>query len=1518
MIELQSLGLSEYRQPIQLSADNLPSRLTAAFTEGSLTLRRPATMILTADPSATPGDYTVTLTATGREGRTETTRTTEIQLTLLAPDVTTVVGRILRGDDDLPIPGVRVQLGEHFATTDAAGFYQFIDPAVSGDQVILIDGDTANSESIHYPSRIPMPVMILPGTENRVLTSFLSPVDANRRFPITPGEAAEVTFAELPNYGLHIPEGVRLIGWDGTPITEINVRTASPDRLPIRPLPDGLTATTVYLYYFFREGGADPESPIPVTMPNEAGLAPGTKADLWYYDESPTPDPTSNQWRRQGTGTVSDDGLTITTDPGVGIPKFCCGASTFIVDLLEQLIPPTDGPCAGNPIDLATGTGSLFEDHSIGINGLFPAQLSCGYGSTKSTPGPFAPGTWLNTEWRLILGVASLGLVTPQGALYVLSEEAPGRYRVGPGNRPEAFGITARFGGDGSPIGYVDLPDGTVMEFDMINGRNGPLTRLIDIDGNTVTITRDNDHPLKLPIAVTDGAGRVYSIAYNEHDYIDSITDPAGRTQRYHYWDYAQSAGSDIPPVEGTPSGPVGITVLAGITDFAGLRTNYRWNRDYGESISKTGGKTKPTFNLYDEEGRITDQYFGTVHYELTIPSKCGPLPESWPEDYHPYGFHSTVVSFHYCAMNGVSGGGSSSGSMVALPIPVMAEPNLVYDGHHRFTYRTAGKKVIETDHINPRYFKTTYRFDGRNNNTRIVDALGRVTAKEYLATNSKLRRVIDPVGRDTWFTYDTNGNRNSVRDATGHTTLVDYDPVTNRPERIVDPLGRETQLVYDPKGHLIQATNAAGESADISYTARGEIATISDPAGSTWHFAYDTFGNLSALTDPEGRTSRYRYDAASRVVEAIDPLGRSTRYAYDPMDRVTQVINPKGETTTLTYRLDGQLESVTDAKGAVIESNTYDLMKRLTSRTDALGNEELFTYDRNDNLITYTDAAGQVTTFGYDALDRLIGMVDADGRSTEYDYDLAGNLTWVSDSLTGETRYDYDTLDRLTREVSPQGTVEYAYDAAGQLTWRRVNGLSNTHYSYDLAGRVTEIDHDGRSAYFRYDAAGRLTEKELPNGIIQRYDYSAAGDLLAIAYVDSSGGEVDRIDYEYDEAGNRVRRNRARTASTGETPFTAVYDDANRMLSYNGYALSYDATGNLIGRETAQGPVSYSWDARGQLVAIDGPNGTASFRYDHQGRRIERTVNGVTTGYLYDGAQAIAELAGSALGTTYHTGLMIDEVLGRYSAAGDRQVLSDALGSVVGLADEGGAVTDEYAYSAFGESGHVGPDERNSLGYTGREEDGTGLYYYRARYYDPGLKRFISVDPIGLMGGINVYAYVWNAPTFLRDPFGLDPGSGSGSGGAKQCGSGGYSARNFVNAKPKGVASVAIYVPAGGYWMWVPAGVAAKVASAVQMQVPIGTLNDPPSAVQALSMASMATGITGLITGSVRLGTASLATSAVTAVVEPNENNITALAIGAASRGAVQPLLGQEAATTIDAYSTIIQAGNLARDANE
>jgi RHS repeat-associated protein len=352
-----------------------------------------------------------------------------------------------------------------------------------------------------------------------------------------------------------------------------------------------------------------------------------------------------------------------------------------------------------------------------------------------------------------------------------------------------------------------------------------------------------------------------------------------------------------------------------------------------------------------------------------------------------------------------------------------------------------------------------------------------------------------------------------------------------------------------------------------------------------------------------------------------------------------------------------------------------------------------------------------------------------------------------------------YDVLNRLTEVVAPQGTVAYAYDAIGRRTSRTISGGDVTAYTYDRANRLKTVTLQGKTATYNYDAASRLTDRVLPNGMTVTYSYDAADRVTSIAYRKADTTPVETVSYTYDPGGQRIEKALG-IGSVQETPFEATYDEANRLtqITLGGelFSLSYDANGNLASKSgPVSGTTAYTWNARNQLSSISGPAGPASFRYDAQGRRIEKTVNGVTTGFLYDGAQAIAELKGSSLDTLYHTGLQIDEVLARYAPLGNKTLLTDALMSVIAQTNDDESVSNFYAYSPYGETVALGADEGNPLKYTGREDDGTGLYYYRARYYDPVLNRFISEDPIATIGGLNFHAYVLGNPTAYTDPTG-------------------------------------------------------------------------------------------------------------------------------------------------------------------
>ena len=156
-------------------------------------------------------------------------------------------------------------------------------------------------------------------------------------------------------------------------------------------------------------------------------------------------------------------------------------------------------------------------------------------------------------------------------------------------------------------------------------------------------------------------------------------------------------------------------------------------------------------------------------------------------------------------------------------------------------------------------------------------------------------------------------------------------------------------------------------------------------------------------------------------------------------------------------------------------------------------------------------------------------------------------------------------------------------------------------------------------------------------------------------------------------------------------------------------------------------------------------------------GRRRGKTVSASTTNFLYDGLNFVQELTSGGTPTAnLLTGLDVDEVFRRTDSAGARDFLTDALGSPLELADASGALQTHYTFDAFGATTTSGASSTNAAQFTGRENDGTGLYGYRARFYSPTLQRFVSEDPLGLTAGVNMYSYARNQPTVFTDPLGL------------------------------------------------------------------------------------------------------------------------------------------------------------------
>ncbi|HKV12861.1 MAG TPA: RHS repeat-associated core domain-containing protein [Thermoanaerobaculia bacterium] len=694
----------------------------------------------------------------------------------------------------------------------------------------------------------------------------------------------------------------------------------------------------------------------------------------------------------------------------------------------------------------------------------------------------------------------------------------------------------------------------------------------------------------------------------------------------------------------------------------------------------------------------------------------------------------------------------------------------------YQFAYTLDGTgRVTQTDITDPRGNVRRLIFNTRGYVISETLAFGRpeqqtTTYERDAATNLKTSAT-DALGRRTTFSYDSRGNMTSVTRLAGTSNAVTvaftYDLVYNQLTSITDPLQNVLELRYDSLGRLTELEDPLGNIARFSYTATGQMATATDATMSITQFAYDG-GDLVSTTDPLERKVTMFTDSVGRLLALLDPLGNRYRYDYDRLNRVTKVTDPLGAFTTFIYDANSNLTQITDAKGGVTKF-AYDAKDRLITKTDPLLKTDSYVYDGMDNLTQVTERNGKISTFAYDALNRLktaefgrtqtLTLPDA---TVTYTWDAGNRLTQAADTQDGTITRGYDALDRLVSETSPRGSVGYAYDANGRRTRLSIPGQADVTYTYDDADRLTSITKGTDQIGFAYDAAGRRTTLTLPSGISATYTYDTAGQLAGIVYT-RAGVTIGDLAYQYDVAGQRIQESGSLARRTMPAAVaSATYDAANRLTAWSGAALTYDANGNL----TSDGSRTYSWDSRNRLRTITGA-ATASFAYDAFGSRSSATRSGSTTSFLYDGPNITQELTGASVKATILSSFGFDEIFRRTDASGARNFLTDGLGSILTLADDAGVARTQYRYDPYGATVASGDASSNTFQYTGRENDGTGLYYYRARYYNPSFGRFISEDPIGFAGGPNLYTYVLGDPVSYTDPTGECPWCVAGAIGA-------------------------------------------------------------------------------------------------------------------------------------------------------
>lgn len=1223
------------------------------------------------------------------------------------------------------LTNVTLTIGGQSVRSDATGRF-LLTNLNPGQQVLSIDGQTAGHGNIkygYYQARVDIKSHQTTALSYTIWSARLDPA-GDMPLPSPTLRDEVLTSPRIPGLELHLPAGTIIRDSKGKIVTNINMTAIPTDRPPF-PIP----GVGVPVYFTIQPGGASLTSATGRTQgaqliyPNFSGAKPGTRIDFWNYDTQ------AKGWYIYGQGTVTADGKQVRPDVGVRIYEFT-GAMVALPSSAPPPSPPPKCPkhggggagsdncnadpnqpsppasCAGDPVDCATGL-FLNAGTDLVIDDVIPLKVTRSYRPQDLQSRAFGIGTNLSYDIFLVgdrYPYTYQDLILPDGARIHYKRISPGTdyqdaiYRHSE-TTSKYFGSTIRHG---SLDCYweLDLKDGARLCFPIADGspyaRAAAATSISDRNGNTLKFERAGIFDSNVGYGdlkrITSPSGRYLQFTYDTKNRITQAVDNIGRVVSYQY--------------------------------------------------DATGNLVKVT----DPEGKFEAFTYDANHNMLTVQDKRGNIMVT-----NVYDVNSRVSEQTY-----------ADGSK------------------NQFSYELdATGKITRTDITDERGTITRMLFNSVGSATSITKAYGlpeqQTVIIEYDPATNLMLSSTDALGRKTSYTYDDNGNmltRTALSGtASAMTMRMSYTADFNRLASVTDYLGHQSMMRYDSKGNLIEAEDANGNVVKQRFNDAGQIIELTNALGKSSVLGYDVH-DLASVTDPLGRVVQLFSDSAGRLRGTIDSLGGLTHYDVDTLDRVTQSTDPLSQVITQDFDANGNATGITDPKGN-LHKFIFDQRNAPTANVDPLNQNEAYVYDAKHNLIQKTDRKGQVTRYVYDALDRLISTSYDDGAKVSTGYDKGNRIVRIADSDNGSITFNYDQLDRVTEVSTPKGKVAYTYDANGRRETMNVLGLPSLRYSYDAGGRLTRMDQAAgpanngiaQSISFAYDAANHRVRTVYTNGIVRSNIYDDAGQLTSIVYTNADGTTLGDLNYNYDKGGRRTQTggSLARTMLP-EALSNASVDAANRLVTFGTQTLGYDANGNLI----SDGRRNYSWNARNQLIQIRNLNGeiVASFTYDGLGRRQTKIVGGVTTSYVYDSLNIIQELTGmntdngntADVRASYISG-GVDEVFAQLTGSGvDAKVnvyLTDALGSTIRLLDLAGNTLSNYTYDPYGVT-TVDGYSQNPFQYSGRENDGIDLYYYRARYYSPILRRFISGDPIGLRGGINIYEYVEDDPINNIDPMGL------------------------------------------------------------------------------------------------------------------------------------------------------------------
>ena len=613
----------------------------------------------------------------------------------------------------------------------------------------------------------------------------------------------------------------------------------------------------------------------------------------------------------------------------------------------------------------------------------------------------------------------------------------------------------------------------------------------------------------------------------------------------------------------------------------------------------------------------------------------------------------------------------------------------------------------------------------------------------------------------------------------------------------------------YDEVGRLLKVEPAVYSSSSDTYSGYttntkveydydicNRLSGISTDS-TEYTFTYDIFGNSESISIGSRVLAEYEYNGNNgKIKRTVYGNGYEVEYVYNDLEQLEAIRHKADESTEYVtayeyeYNSDGQPALTRDNINGIVLVYRYDVCGKLigygeyTSDGYDTVTDTYITYDdhlrvsRTDNIFSYTGGTDTVTS-SYTYL--------PDGKLQGYTVDSGFNLSgeYIYDSLDRISEAVYNiNEDELTISESYIYDTDYTYGASGRTNYYTYEVGSDAtvySYTYNRAGYITKIIGGGYIIEYTYDGKGQLlSEDNSFTDLYYTYTYDASGNLTKVVSQPRSttGGDgpilMGVIGGDTSELNFAPLLPNLPAATTNTYSYTDT-EWGDLLTKYNDVSITYDEIGNPLSYYNGSS-YTFSWQGRRLMTATKGTN-TMSFAYDSDGLRVAKTVNGVTTHYVYDGELLLAEYTdtttvvyiydanGSPIGFKCRLNSYVDDAWDVYWYGKNLQ------GDITAIYNSTGTELISYTYTAWGiatktyHNGGVNTTATyNNLTYRGYYYDSDlGMYYLQSRYYDANICRFINADSLvagvnNSTSGFNLYVYCFNNPIAFTDDSGNWP----------------------------------------------------------------------------------------------------------------------------------------------------------------